>query len=129
MGIFLDYPVNPFSGLKNTPTTILATGSGSNLHTLTVNSITICNRGAQNIRINLKRSRTGATSISNFLINEFEIAAYATVELIKQFGLGIFLEYSTSPSIIDSLICFSNGYTQIFDCEVNYSRLNELPMS
>ena len=129
MGIFLDYPVNPFSGLKDTPTTILATGSGSNLHTLTVNSITLCNRGTQNIRINLKRNRTGATVVSNFLVNQFEMAAYETVELVAKFGLQIFLEYNTSPSIIDSLICFSNGYTQIFDCEVNYSRLNELPMT
>ncbi len=130
MGIFIDYPVNPFSGLTSTPTTILTTGSGLNLHPLQVNSITICNRGAQDIRFNLKRERTGDTVVTTFIINQFEIKAYETVDVMERLGLQIFLEYSIAPNpvINDSLICFSNGYTQIFDCEVNYTRLNDLPL-
>lgn len=130
MGIFVDYPVNPFSGLASTPTTILTTGSGLNLHPLQVNSITICNRGAQDIRFNLKRERTGDAPVTTFIINQFEIKAYETVDVIERLGLQIFLEYSIAPNpvIADSLICFSNGYTQVFDCEVNYTRLNDLPL-
>lgn len=130
MGIFVDYPVNPFSGLTSTPTTILATGSVLNLHPLQVNSITICNRGAQDIRFNLQRNRTGDNPVTTFIINQFEIKAYETVEIMERLGLQIFLEYSAAPNpiIIDSLICFSNGYTQIFDCEVDYTRLNDLPL-
>ncbi len=128
MGIFVDYPVDPFSGLKNTPTTILATGSGLNLHPLQVNSITICNRGAQDIRFNLKRDRSGDTVISTFLINQFEVKAYETVDVLARLGLQIFLEYNLSgPALNDSLVCYSNGNMQIFDCEVNYTRLNDLP--
>ncbi len=128
MGIFVDYPVDPFSGLKNTPTTILATGSGLNLHPLQVNSITICNRGAQDIRFNLKRDRSGDTVISTFLINQFEVKAYETVDVLARLGLQIFLEDNLSgPALNDSLVCYSNGNMQIFDCEVNYTRLNDLP--
>jgi hypothetical protein len=133
MGIFVDYPVNPFSGLTNTPVTILATGSGANLHPLQVNSITVCNIGTQDIRFNLKRSRTGDTNIETFIIKQFEIKAYETVDVLARLGLQIFLEYIPGifpdpPLLVDSLICYSNGYTQIFDCEVNYTRLNDLPL-
>lgn len=130
MGIFVDYPVNPFTGLKDVPTVILATGSGLNLHPLQVNAITVCNRGTQTIRFNLQRERTGDDEITTFIINQFEIKAYETVDVIERLGLQIFLEYSIAPNpvITDSLICFSNGYTQIFDCEVNYTRLNDLPL-
>jgi hypothetical protein len=130
MGIFVDYPVNPFSGLKETPTIILATGDDQNIHPLQVNSINICNRGNQTIRFNLQRERTGDVSITTFLINQFEIKAYETVDVIARLGLQIFLEYSVTPNpvINDALVCFSNGYTQIFDCEVNYTRLNDLPL-
>lgn len=128
MGIFVDYPVNPFSGLTSTPTTILATGSGLNLHPLQVNSITICNRGEQDIRFNLKRQRSGGAAVTTFIINQFEVKAYETVDVMERLGLQVFLEYSLALNITDSLICFSNGYTQIFDCEVNYTRLNDLPL-
>jgi hypothetical protein len=131
MGIFVDYPVNPFSKLTSISTVILETGSGVNLHPLQVNSIIICNRGAADIRFNLQRQRTGDNPVLTFLVNQFEIKGYQTVDIIERLGLQIFLEYSTSPNpvIIDSLICFSNGKTQEFDCEVNYTRLNDLPLT
>lgn len=63
---------------------------------------------------------------SVFLINELEIKPYSTIDLIDTTGV-IHLQYNNSPYISDSLVCFSNGYTQLFDCDVNYVQLNELP--
>lgn len=63
-----------------------------------------------------------------FYINELEIAPYTTVNVIDNIGF-LNLEFSRTPYITDSLVCFSNGYTQIFDCEVCYAQLNELPMA
>ncbi len=61
-----------------------------------------------------------------FLTNEFEILPYKTVDICDSIGI-LNLQYSITPYISDSLTCFSNGYTQIFDCEVTYAQLNELP--
>ncbi len=61
------------------------------------------------------------------LMNEFEIKPYTTIDVIDIIGI-IHLRYNVSPFITDSLICFSNGYTQVFDCDVNYTQLNELPL-
>jgi hypothetical protein len=66
-----------------------------------------------------------------FYINEFEIAPYETVNVIdnERISIGFLnLEFSRTPYVTDSLMCFSNGYTQVFDCEVCYAQLNELPM-
>jgi hypothetical protein len=68
------------------------------------------------------------TPNSIFLINELEIAPYTTKDIIDITGV-IHLEYNVTPYVSDSLRCFSNGYTQVFDCDVNYVQLNELPMS
>lgn len=63
---------------------------------------------------------------SIYLINELEISPFATIDIIDTTGV-IQLNFSRFPYISDSLSCFSNGYTQVFDCDVNYARLNELP--
>jgi hypothetical protein len=63
-----------------------------------------------------------------FYINEFEIDPYKTVNIIDNIGF-LNLEFSRTPYITDSLVCFSNGYTQVFDCEVCYAQLNELPIT
>ena len=65
---------------------------------------------------------------SIYAFNEFPIAPYKTVNVIKKTGV-ITLTFSTKPFVSDSLVCFSNGYTQVFDCHVNYAQLNELPMT
>ena len=99
---------------------------------LIVNSIIVCNYGEQDIRFNLKR--VGSTMLldtfDNFLTYNLEIKSYKTdqsdsrklntIDVITLVGMQIFLE------IGDSLICYSNGYTQKFDCEVNYTKLNGL---
>lgn len=71
---------------------------------------------------------TFTTVLSNsiFIINELEIKPYTTVDIVDITGV-LQLNYDTQPFIRDSLICFTNGYTQIIDCEVNYAQLNELP--
>jgi|SRR5271154_250632 len=66
--------------------------------------------------------------IKIFYINELEIKPYTTIDIIDITGV-INLEYNLIPYISDSLVCFSNGYTQIFDCDVIYAQLNELPMT
>jgi hypothetical protein len=65
---------------------------------------------------------------SYFHFNQKEIHPYETVDIIKTSGV-ITLEFGTKPFVSDSLVCFSNGYTQVFDCDVIYAQLNELPMT
>jgi hypothetical protein len=126
MGIFVDYPSNPFANIINAPTTILV----ANTNPLQVNGLIVCNRVGQPIRFNLKKIRTQTSPVEIFYINEFEIKPYETVDVIAKIGLQIFLEYSATPdpSVSDSLVCFTNGYTQICDCEISYTRLNDLPL-
>jgi len=126
MGIFVDYPSNPFANVINVPTTILVVDTNP----LQVNGLIVCNRVGQPIRFNLKKIRTQTSPVEIFYINEFEIKPYETVDVIAKIGLQIFLEYSATPdpSVSDSLVCFTNGYTQICDCEISYTRLNDLPL-
>jgi len=123
MGVYVDYLSSPFANLSTTPNTIL---SATN-HTLFVNGITVCNRSAAVMRFNLQKIRfqTPLPSITIYYINEFEIAAYDSVDVIASLGLQIFLEYDNIINPYDSLVCFSSGYTQVFDCEVSYTKLNE----
>lgn len=126
MGIFIDYASNIFAGLTDTPQTILT----ADTNVILVNSIIVCNLGVENIRFNLNKLRTQSltpNSIEIAYVNQFEIPTYRTVDIIQEFGLQIYLQHSFTPNISDSLICFSNGYTQVFDCEVSYTILNELP--
>jgi hypothetical protein len=126
MGIFVDYPSNPFANIINIPTTILV----ADTNPLQVNGLIVCNRGGQPIRFNLKKIRTQTSPIEIFYINEFEIGPYETIDVIAELGLQVFLEYSTTPdpSVSDSLVCFTKGYTQVCDCEISYTRLNDLPL-
>lgn len=131
MGVFVDYLRNRFvniAPLVDTPQTILT----ADTNVLIVNSIIVCNYGEQDIRFNLKR--VGSTMLrdtfDNFLTYNLEIKSYKTdqgdsrklntIDVIALVGMQIFLE------IGDSLICYSNGYTQKFDCEVSYTKLNGL---
>ena len=125
MGIFVDYPSNPFASVSETPTTILV----ADAHPLLVNGLIVCNRGVQDIRFNLKKIRTQISPVEIYYINEFEIKGYETVDVIAELGLQVFLEYSADPSVVDSLECFTNGYTQIVDLDISYTRLNELPLA
>jgi hypothetical protein len=127
MGIFVDYPSNPFANITNVPTTILI----ADTNPLQINGLIVCNRVGQPIRFNLKKIRTQTSPVEIFYVNELPIGPYETVDVVAKIGLQIFLEYSTTPNplISDSLICFTNGYTQICDCEISYTRLNDLPLA
>jgi hypothetical protein len=59
------------------------------------------------------------------LINELEIRPYVNTNVICTTGVLTLLS-SSSPFISDKLVCFSNGYTQLFDCDVEYMQLNEI---
>ncbi|CAB4124186.1 hypothetical protein UFOVP51_62 [uncultured Caudovirales phage] len=126
MGVFVDYPSNLFSNLKNVETTILT----ANTHPIQVTGLIVCNRTSYTILVNLKKVRSQISSISVYEINDFEIKAYDTVDIVAAKGLNIYLQYSTTPdpSISDSLAIFSNGYTQVFDCDISYIILNDLPL-
>lgn len=132
MSIFVKYPNAIFSNLSKEPTTLLA----ATTNTLWVNSIIICNRSSQSIRFNLKLVKEQDILEEGFLINELPIDPFQSINALEflakdstSFQGGVLhLEYSTTPSISDSLVCFSNGATQIFDCTVNYTKLNELPI-
>lgn len=126
MGVFVNYLCNRFvniAPLVGIPQTILT----ADTNVLIVNSIIVCNYGEQDIRFNLKKV---GSAIDNFLTYNLEIKSYKTdqsdsrklntIDVIALVGMQIFLE------IGDSLICYSNGYTQKFDCEVSYTKLNGL---
>lgn len=66
------------------------------------------------------------TSTAIYHINELEIKPYDTIDIIDLIGV-ITLNFDSNPFIQDILICFSNGYTQVFDCDVGYAELKELP--
>lgn len=119
---YVSYLSAPFASVSNSPQTILTASS----HTLFVNGLMVCNKGPAAIIFNLQKVRSQLSPITINYINEYEIPAYGVVDVIAVLGLQIFLQYTSGPpSISDSLKCFSNGYTQIFDCEIAYTQLNE----
>ena len=122
---FLDYPSNIFAGINSTEQNILTADS----NVLWLNSLTVCNTVGSTLRFNLKKRRIQENSIEIFLVNELEIKPFQTVDIVQELGLKISLQYQQIPAISDNLICFSKGLKQIFDCEVCYSKLNELPYS
>ena len=68
------------------------------------------------------------TSFSSVIKNEFEIPPYANINVLQDTGL-LRLQYNLTPYMSDQLVCFSNGYTQLFDCNIVYLELNETPLN
>lgn len=99
---------------------ILLTNGNLNANTRWVQTSTVTTIGTSNITFIVN------IPVSIYKINEFEIKPYDSVDIINKIGI-VNMVYSSSPFISESLICFSNGYTQVFDCEVTYAELNELP--
>lgn len=124
---------NDFINLNNAPQIILETTS----NTIRVDSINIVNTTDSDIRINIKRQTNIDTPIEGFLVYNFLIPSfrtvdaakkyYNTIELVKELGLNITLLYSSS--LDQKLICYSNGSNQYFDCAVDYTIFNEIPPS
>ncbi len=80
--------------------------------------------------INLKKVRTQFSPVTDYLRNNYPIEPYESKNIIGDLDYTINLQYSTTPdpNISDSLVIFSNGYTQIFDCDISYITLNDLPL-
>ena len=112
----------------------------STANTLFVNSISICNRSVNDIRINLIKKITGSDLsvnegfiVENLKINSAtsqELHSKSTINLVSYFGLTIFLPVFTEDSITytTELICHSNGVNQKFDCTVDYTTFLETPI-
>lgn len=140
MGIFVDYLNNPYQNLNNTPRTLINTSAYS--HPVWVQSLIIANTGAQDIRINVQFVRTQISpdvTTTIFLVKDFLVPTarqpkeyksttiFNTVDLVETLGLRKNLQYTAN--ITEKLVCFSNGYSEIFDCCIEFNVLNELPLS
>ena len=123
---FVQYFTNVFPNLDGNKTTILESDSAL----LSVNSITICNKSDNTIRVNLlKNIVVGTKNSEAFLVNNLEVEARnkSTVNLVSLFGLEIFLPAIQDGEQINTsrLVCFSNGTTQKFDVVVDYTKFIE----
>lgn len=118
---FIEYKNDLFNGLNNIQTEILS--SSTNGVDLFVDSIIICNTEKRPLRFTLKKLRTATTNVEINLINELKILPYSTINILQDLGPSLLLQYSSSPSLIDSLVCYSKGENQKFDCNISYSFL------
>lgn len=123
---FITDAVERFNDLNNVPTTILE----ALVYPLRITNIIICNKGAGDMRINLQINTTIPNIDPTHLISDLLIKGYNTMGSEKYNTIDLIKEVIGSdlklPEINDSLICFSNGPTQVFDCTIIYYTLNEL---
>lgn len=127
---FIEYSTSVFSTLNSTRTIIIK----ADKNTCYVNSLIICNTSNNTITINLTKVIFKDGEQDVFLIKNFELPSasgsnLSTVDIIKQFGLEIFLPvFVTEEKIIPTALrIYSGGINQNFDCTVDYSILTELP--
>ena len=111
------------------------------VHTLYVNSITICNRSTNDIRVSLVKKIIGTDSSSTqaFIAEEVRVEPKTsgkmdsrnTINLVSLFGLGIYLPVTIIGAVTytTQLICYSNGIIQNFDCIVDYTAFVETPIT
>lgn len=112
---FIDYKSLIFSNLANEKTVLLSVEKPTFL-----NAVNICNVSEDNIRINLQIVRLFIEpKEESFLIKNILIQPNETNNLLALGNLEVFLQDG------DSLLCFSNGYSQLFDCTLSYTELNE----
>lgn len=112
---FISYETLLFSKLADKKTPILSPEK-----TCFINGVNICNLTNSNIRINLKISRLLSNpTIENYIVKDVLIQPNESKNLLSLGSLEIFLENG------DNLLCFSNGYSETFDCTISYTVLNE----
>ncbi len=112
---FVEYKSLIFANLADQKTVLLSLEK-----TIFLNSVNICNTSEDNIRINLQIVRLlEDPTQENFLIKNVLIQPNESLNLISLGGLEVFLKNG------DNLLCFSNGYSQVFDCTICYTELNE----
>jgi hypothetical protein len=126
---FVNYSTALFPNLTYNQQVILE----STTNTIYVDSITICNTSSNDIRINLIKKIVGSNSSANqsFLVKNLEVQApvsgkpssTSTVNLVSLFGLQIFLPVTIVSGVTytSSLIIYSGGINQNYDCTVDYS--------
>lgn len=129
MGVFLDYVSIATKDLINEPTTILSVGS----YDLNVYKIWITNRTNNIIRFNLQQIKTFPNNPDvdpEIMMHHFREEEIAPRKKLL-FELPVTLTASTiaDPPYIETLVSFSNGYTQVYDIQVYYSVLKELPIT
>lgn len=112
---FVDYQSLIFSNLADQKTVLLS------VEKLTfLNAVNICNTSEENIRINLQIVRLlSSPKQENFLVKNVLIQPNESHNLISLGNLEVFLKDG------DNLLCFSNGYSHLFDCTICYTELNE----
>ena len=91
--------------LKNVPSVLLE----SDINTVYINSLTICNTSLNNIKFNLQIVITGSdmSSTTSFILQNLDIPAKtslnenikSTVNLISEFGLEIFLPVTVTNGV------------------------------
>jgi hypothetical protein len=105
-----------YSNLSDQNTVLLSAEE----YTIFLHAINVCNTSNDNIRINLQISSLFDTPIEeSYLVKDVLIQPNESHNLLSLGGLQVFLK----PG--DSLSCFSNGYSQLFDCIICYSVSNE----
>jgi len=113
---FVNYESLLFANLADQKTALLSAEKP-----IFLNAVNICNVSSVNIRINLQLVRLLASPvIENFLVHNVLVQPNESINLISLGRLEVFLKDG------DNLLCFSNGYTELFDCTVCYTTLNEL---
>ena len=111
---FVNYKTSLFTGLSDNKEVLISAEN-----TLIINGINICNKTNENIGINLELVRLGLKEQRNFIVNNKLITGNESLNLM--FPGGIFLQLED----LDSLLCFSNAYDQVFDCTICYQELVE----
>lgn len=112
---FISYETLLFTNLADEKTAILSPEK-----TCRLDGVNVSNATSANIRINLQIIRLLTTPIvESYLIRNVLIQPNQSLNLLSLGKLEVFLENG------DNLLCFSNGYTELFDCTICYSIFNE----
>lgn len=113
---FISYQSLIFANLADQKTVLLSVEKP-----VFLNAVNICNISEINIRINLQIVRLLVSpQQENFLVKNVLLQPNETHNLMSLGNLDVFLKDG------DNLLCFSNGYSQLFDCTICYTELNEL---
>lgn len=112
---FINYESLIFDQLADQKTVLLSVEKPTFL-----NAVNICNISEDNIRMNLQIVRLLTNpKQESFLVRNVLIQPNESYNLIALGNLEVFLKDG------DNVLCFSNGYSQLFDCTICYTELNE----
>ena len=113
---FLNYKTLIFTNLADQKTILLNVEKS-----VFLNAVNICNVSEENIRINLQIVRNiNNEKQENYLVKNVLLQPNESHNLMSLGSLEVFLQKE------DNILCFSNGYSQIFDCTICYTEQNEI---